>query len=58
LRCELVKTEECSVPIDDFKNKEFKIVEEFELKPYGRQIQCHDSIMGYELTTNIITKDK
>jgi hypothetical protein len=57
-RCKLVKIDEYDVPIDGFKNKEFKRVERFELKPYGRKITCHDSIMGYELTTNIIVKDK
>lgn len=58
LRCKLVKIDEYDVPIDDFKNKEFKRVERFELVTYGRRITCHDSIMGYELTTNIIVKDK
>lgn len=58
LRCKLVKIDEYDVPLDDFKNKEFKRVERFELVTYGRKITCHDSIMGYELTTNIILKDK
>jgi hypothetical protein len=58
LRCQLVKIDEYNVPLDDFKNKEFKRVERFELVTYGRQITCHDSIMDYELTTNIILKDK